>query len=64
MVAVGGVFAYGVDDHVAIFVHAPTYVAYPFVEALRSFAGDWLSIQQQGGVCGRETRDMIPRQRE
>lgn len=48
MVAAGEVFAYGVEDHIAIFAHAPICVAYPSSRPLGSVAVE-KSIQQ--GVC-------------
>lgn len=48
MIAAGEAFAYGVEDHIAIFAHAPICVAYPSSRPLRSVAVE-KSIQQ--GVC-------------
>lgn len=57
MIAAGEVFAYGVEDHIAIFAHAPICVAYPSSRPLRSVAIE-KSIQQ--GVCLSERgNDMI-----
>lgn len=57
MIAAGEVFAYGVEDHIAIFALAPICVAYPSSRPLRSVAIE-KSIQKGVCLCERGN-DMI-----